>query len=86
MANQIDLSEITITELNKIIRNKTFSIKEIVSQYLEQINSLDKGSNGLNSILEINPDAITIAEELDARNENDSGLLYGIPILFIRMR
>lgn len=81
MVTQINLNEITITELNKIIRNKTFSIKEIVSQYLEQIDSLDKGSKGLNSILEINPDAITIAEELDAGNKSDSGLLYGIPIL-----
>ncbi|MBA4700049.1 MAG: amidase [Ruminococcus sp.] len=81
MVTQINLNEITITELNKIIRNKTFSIKEIVSQYLEQIDSFDKGSKGLNSILEINPDAITIAEELDAGNKSDSGLLYGIPIL-----
>lgn len=81
MADKIDLNEITITELGKIIKNKTFSIKEIVLQYLEQIDSFDKGFNGLNSILEINPDVITIAEELDKRNKDDSGLLYGIPIL-----
>lgn len=81
MAAKINLNEITITELNKIIRNKAFSIKEIVSQYLEQIDSFDKGSNGLNSILEINPDAVAIAEELDRNNKNDSGLLYGVPIL-----
>jgi len=81
MTAKINLSEITITELSKIIKNKTFSIKEIVSQYLEQIDSFDKGLNGLNSILEINSDVITIAEELDERNKDDSGLLYGVPIL-----
>jgi len=81
MAAKIDLNEVTITELSKIIKNKTFSIKEIVSQYLEQIDSFDKGFNGLNSILEINSDVITIAEELDERNKDDSGFLYGVPIL-----
>ncbi len=81
MAAKINLNEVTITELCKIIRNKTFSIKEIVSQYLEQIDSFDKGFNGLNSILEINSDVITIAEELDERNKDDSGSLYGVPIL-----
>jgi amidase len=81
MAAKINLSEVTITELSKIIKNKTFSIKEIVSQYLEQIDFFDKGFNGLNSILEINSDVITIAEELDERNKDDSGLLYGVPIL-----
>ncbi|WP_097003210.1 amidase family protein [Lacrimispora amygdalina] len=81
MAAKINLDEITITELSKIIKNKTFSIKEIVSQYLEQIASLDKGSQGLNSICEINSDVMTIAEELDERNNGDFGLLYGVPIL-----
>ena len=81
MAAKINLDEVTITELSKIIKNKTFSIKEIVSQYLEQIDSLDKGFHGLNSICEINSDVITIAEELDERNKGDSGLLYGVPIL-----
>jgi amidase len=81
MAAKINLDEITITELSKIIKNKTFSIKEIVSQYLEQIASLDKGSHGLNSICEINSDVMTIAEELDERNNGDFGLLYGVPIL-----
>ncbi len=81
MAAKINLEEVTITELSKIIKNKTFSIKEIVSQYLEQIDSLDKGFHGLNSICEINSDVITIAEELDERNKGDSGLLYGVPIL-----
>ncbi|WMC93481.1 amidase family protein [Kineothrix sp. MB12-C1] len=81
MVTKINLCEITITELNEMIRNKTLSIKEIVSQYLEQIDSFDKGSKGLNAILEINPDALTIAEELDGRNKKDCGLLYGVPIL-----
>lgn len=81
MAAKINLDEITITELSKIIKDKTFSIKEIVSQYLEQIASLDKGVHGLNSICEINSDVMTIAEELDERNNGNSGLLYGVPIL-----
>jgi len=66
-----------------MIKNKAFSIKEIVSQYLEQIDSFDKGFNGLNSILEINSDVITIvlSRKLnDAQSVRlfhvDSGLLH----------
>lgn len=81
MSAKIDLNEVTIIELSKMIKDKTFSIKEIVTHYLEQIDSYDKGLNGLNSILEINSDVITIAEELDERNKDDSSLLYGVPIL-----
>ena len=33
MAAKINLDEITITQISKIIKEKTFSIKEIVSQY-----------------------------------------------------
>ncbi len=81
MAAKINLNEVTITELSNIIKSKTFSIKEIVSEYLEQINSFDKGCNGLNSIVEINSDVIEIAEELDGQNKENTGFLYGVPIL-----
>lgn len=81
MITKIKLNEITITELNKLIIEKTLSIKEIVSYYLDQIEALDKGENGLNAILEINPEALSIAEELDKSTKSDRSILFGVPIL-----
>src|SRR5206468_3458590 len=48
-----------------------------------RINEVDKSGPGLNSIIELNPDAIAIAESLDKKfKENGArGLLHGIPVL-----
>ena len=76
-----NINEITITELSAMIKNRTISVREVVQEYLHRIGSIDKGENGLNSIIEINPDALKIAEQLDHHKADDSSMLYGIPIL-----
>jgi amidase len=75
------LNELTILELAIMLRNKDITAKELVQHYIDRINLLDKGEQGLNSIAEINPDAFIIAEELDRRDLRGLGLLAGIPIL-----
>ncbi len=76
-----NLNEITILELVIMLRNKTISAKELVQHYVNRINLLDKGDNGLNSVLEINPEAFEIAERMDERGFKGAGMLAGIPIL-----
>ncbi|MHB8129849.1 MAG: amidase family protein [Mobilitalea sp.] len=77
----VNMNEITITGLQDMLRNKTISVKELVQEYISRIKQLDAGGNGLNSVIEVNPEALEIAEGLDRRgNENDL-LLYGVPIL-----
>lgn len=73
------LYEITIPELAGLIKSKKLSIKEVVSEYLSHIEKYDKGESGFHSIMELNPDAISIAEELDRREA--TSILHGIPIL-----
>ncbi len=75
------LNEITIKQLQKLYRDRTLSVKEIVQEYMERIQTLDRGEQGLNSVIELNPEALTIAEELDRRGETEDQLLYGVPIL-----
>lgn len=77
--NEID--EITILQLQEMYRIKEISVKETVEEYLKRITIYDQGEGKLNSILEINPDALTIAEELDEHRKEYSGRLYGVPIL-----
>ncbi|NPE09995.1 MAG: amidase, partial [Asgard group archaeon] len=57
--------------------------KQLVKKYLERINKIDKSGPTINSIIELNPDAIKIAENLDQvrKEDNSLGPLHGIPIL-----
>lgn len=75
------VNEITIKELQELYRNRTVTVKEVVLEYIERIHRLDRGENGLNSVLEVNPDAIAIAEELDRTGYEEGRLLYGVPVL-----
>lgn len=76
-----NMNEITITELSSMIKNRNISVKEVVKEYLDRIGIYDKGKYGLNSIIEINPDVMEIADELDHHKQDDTSVLYGIPIL-----
>ena len=55
----------------------------LARQYLRRIHDLDKGGPKLNSVIELNPDALSIAEALDLerRKNGPRGPLHGIPIL-----
>jgi amidase len=59
------------------------SSTQITRAYIRRIERLDQHGPHLNSILEINPDALAIAEALDRerRRQGPRGPLHGIPIL-----
>lgn len=77
----VDLKEITITEVSTMLKNKKISVKELTQEYMQRIKILDQGENGLNSVLELNPDAMELAIDLDEQHTNRKGLLFGVPIL-----
>lgn len=78
----VDIEGIAIPKLTSLYKDKSVSVKEVVQQYLERIMELDQGAKGLNSILEVNPDALQIAERLDTISvENRTSKLFGVPIL-----
>ena len=74
------LHEATITELQARMEKGNNSSQEITAAYLDRIATFD---GGLHSVLEANPDALTIAAELDdeRRRSGPRGPLHGIPIL-----
>jgi amidase len=59
------------------------SSRRIVEWYLERIKSIDSNGPRLNSIIELNPDALAIADELDAerKKKGPRGLMHGIPVV-----
>jgi len=76
-----EINELTITKVQEMYVRRKISIKELVNEYLSRISKYDKGQNKLNSVLEINPDALAISESLDKNRSDHSSQLYGIPIL-----
>ncbi|WML57504.1 amidase family protein [Neobacillus sp. PS2-9] len=74
------LEEVTITEIQEKLDSGELTSKELVLMYLHRISLYDQK---LHSILEINPDALHIAEALDAerREKGPRSQLHGIPIL-----
>jgi amidase len=77
------LIEATVFELQAKMDTGETTAKEITLAFLEQISKYNQDGPKLNAILEINPDAIFIAESLDIeRKEKGSrGPLHGIPVL-----
>ena len=55
----------------------------IVQAYLDRIAAIDKSGPTVNAIIELNPDALKIADELDAERKSGKvrGPLHGIPVL-----
>ena len=66
----------TITQMTAAMRNNELTSAGLVKKYLERIEQ----HKHLNAVIEINPDAVAIAERLDSSKEK-SGLLHGIPVL-----
>jgi len=78
-----DLEETTIAHLQKKMQQGTATSVSITKAYLERIHKLDKQGPHLNTIIEINPDALIIAEKLDKERRQNKirGPLHGIPVL-----
>jgi amidase len=77
------LEELTIAELQEKMTKGDLTARSIAEAYLSRIESIDKAGPKLNSVIEVNPEALAIADKLDEerRNNRIRGPLHGIPIL-----
>ncbi|WP_347555162.1 amidase family protein [Robbsia sp. KACC 23696] len=75
--------EASIASLQQGMTRGTFSARSVVLAYLDRIAAIDKSGPTLSSIIETNPDALAIADALDAerRRKGPRGPLHGIPLL-----
>ena len=78
-----EFEETPITELQEAMRSGRHTSRTITEAYLARIQQVDKQGPSLNSVIELNPDAIAIAENLDDERKagHVRGPLHGIPIL-----
>jgi amidase len=78
-----ELDEITIADLQDGMKSGKFTSRSIAQKYLDRIAEIDKQGPAINSVIETNPDALSIAESLDGerKSKGPRGPLHGIPIL-----
>jgi amidase len=77
------LEELTIADLQARMQSSRETSRSLVEKYLARIEAIDRQGPALRSVLETNPDALAIADELDAerKSRGPRGPLHGIPIL-----
>jgi amidase len=78
-----ELEEKTVSELQAGMRGGQYSARSLVEQYLGRIETLDRRGPTLRHVIETNPDALALADALDAerRSGRIRGPLHGIPVL-----
>ena len=81
--DDFELNEVTIDELQQKMKDGKLTSKAITQMYLKRIEAIDKKGPAINSIIEINPDAVKIAEEMDRERKAGKlrGPMHGIPVL-----
>ncbi len=79
-AKSFELEELTCKELQAGMQSGKYSARSITEAYLARISEIDRQ---LNSIIELNPDALSIADQLDQERKagKTRGALHGIPLL-----
>jgi amidase len=78
-----DVEETTIAALQDAMRSGRLTARAIAERYLARIDAIDKHGPSINSILELNPDALDIADALDRERAAGRvrGPMHGIPIV-----
>jgi amidase len=78
-----ELEDLTIADFQSGLASGKFTSRSITENYLARIEAVDKNGPGVNSVIEINPDALALAEAADKARQSGStrGPLHGIPVL-----
>src|SRR5258706_1730309 len=78
-----ELDEATIAELQSAMALGKYSAHSLARKYLDRIDAVDKHGPAINSVIELNPDALSIATDLDKerKTKGPRGPLHGIPVL-----
>src|SRR3954470_3034670 len=77
------LEEATASQLQDWMTSGRYTSRQITEMYLRRIEAIDRGGPSLHAVIELNPDALSIADTLDAerKEKGPRGPLHGIPIL-----
>lgn len=83
LANSFRFEEYTIMQLQQGYDNGEYTVTDVVQAYLDRISAIDDNGPTLNAVIEVNPDALAIAAQLDAelKEGRKRGPMHGVPVL-----
>src|ERR1700675_1749792 len=75
--------EATIADIHAALKAKTLTCRALVQMYLDRIEAYDKKGPALNAIVVTNPDALKVADALDAKfaQSGPAGPLHCVPLI-----
>jgi amidase len=78
-----ELDELTVGELQAGMASGKYTANSLAKKYLDRIDEIDKHGPAINSVIELNPEALSIASDLDKERKakGPRGPLHGIPVL-----
>jgi amidase len=78
-----EFDEVTIAALQEGMKSGKFTARSIAEEYLARIDAIDKHGPAVNSVIELNPDTLAMADALDRERQakGPRGPLHGIPVL-----
>jgi amidase len=81
--NAFEFNEFTIQQFQDGMASNKFTSRYITQAYLDRIQQIDKDNAKINSVIEINADALSIADAMDRERKEGKvrGPLHGIPVL-----
>src|SRR5437879_10325641 len=76
-------ADATVAQRQSEMASGRLSSEQLTRDYMQRILDLDQGGPGVNAVIEINPDAISMALDADAKRRRGIvlGPLHGIPVL-----
>nr|MCH9736340.1 amidase [Actinomycetes bacterium] len=79
----MDVPEFTIAEFQTANERGEWGAADLVESYLRRVSEIDRSGPMLRSVIELNPDALAIAERLDEerRQHRTRGPLHGVPVV-----
>ena len=82
-ADEFALNEVTIDTLQQKMKSKEYTSRSITEMYLKRIDEIDKNGPKLNAVIELNKDALNMADAMDKERAKGKirGPLHGIPVL-----
>jgi amidase len=81
--DDFELNELTVDQLQEKMKTGVYTSEQITNLYLKRIEAIDKNGPKLNAVIEVNPDALSIAKAMDRERKEGKirSALHGIPIL-----
>jgi amidase len=80
---KFDWEELTIADAQVALKSGKLSARRFTEMYLERIQKIDRSGPALNAVIELNPEALDIADALDRERKQGRvrGALHGVPVL-----